>query len=138
MRESVTYPLFFLLVLWLVYLWCYLFNIDMRNYALIPRTVDGLWGILFSPFLHANSQHLLSNSLPLLILSSTIIYFYRQVSAQTIFVDLSANEYFGLAICAPRIAYWRKRFGVWFFWVYTWHEFFSAQCKVYCTGIIGY
>ena len=83
-RESVIYPLFFLLIMWFVFLWCYLFHVDMRNYALIPRTADGLWGILLSPLLHANLQHLASNSLPLLILSSTIIYFYRQVAAQTI------------------------------------------------------
>jgi membrane associated rhomboid family serine protease len=33
-----------------------------------PRTVDGLWGILFAPFLHANTAHLISNTVPLLVL----------------------------------------------------------------------
>ena len=33
-----------------------------------PRTVRGLWGVLFGPVLHASTDHLLANALPLLIL----------------------------------------------------------------------
>lgn len=33
-----------------------------------PRTIDGLWGILFAPFIHANTAHLVSNTVPLLVL----------------------------------------------------------------------
>jgi membrane associated rhomboid family serine protease len=33
-----------------------------------PRTVDGLEGILFAPFLHSNFSHLMANTLPLLVL----------------------------------------------------------------------
>jgi membrane associated rhomboid family serine protease len=37
-------------------------------YGIRPRTVDGLWGILFAPFLHANPEHLIANTVPLLLL----------------------------------------------------------------------
>lgn len=34
-----------------------------------PRTVDGLKGILFAPVLHSNFNHLMANTIPLLVLS---------------------------------------------------------------------
>lgn len=33
-----------------------------------PRSVEGLWGILFAPFLHGSAEHLLANTVPLVIL----------------------------------------------------------------------
>src|ERR1700759_5218027 len=33
-----------------------------------PETTDGLWGIVFAPVLHANWQHLVANTVPLLVL----------------------------------------------------------------------
>lgn len=33
-----------------------------------PRTKQGLWGILFAPFLHGNVEHLIANTVPLVIL----------------------------------------------------------------------
>src|ERR1700756_314611 len=33
-----------------------------------PDTTDGLWGIIFAPVLHANWQHLMANTVPLLVL----------------------------------------------------------------------
>ena len=33
-----------------------------------PLDADGLWGIVFAPVLHANWQHLVANTLPLLVL----------------------------------------------------------------------
>src|SRR5262245_8733913 len=33
-----------------------------------PLETDGLWGIVFAPFLHANWQHLIANTVPLLVL----------------------------------------------------------------------
>lgn len=37
-------------------------------FGIVPRTVDGLRGILFAPFLHANTAHLVANSIPFLFL----------------------------------------------------------------------
>ena len=34
-----------------------------------PRTMAGLWGIIFAPFLHGNFGHLFANTLPLVTLS---------------------------------------------------------------------
>jgi len=40
----------------------------LLGFGIHPRTVQGLWGILAAPFLHANLQHLISNTVPLVLL----------------------------------------------------------------------
>ncbi|MHA7282151.1 rhomboid family intramembrane serine protease [Arthrobacter sp. TMS2-4] len=40
----------------------------VRTLGIGPRRVDGLDGVVFSPFLHSGVQHLASNTLPLLVL----------------------------------------------------------------------
>lgn len=45
-----------------------LFRGGLDFFGVRPRTVSGLWGILFGPFLHANIGHVLANTLPFLIL----------------------------------------------------------------------
>jgi membrane associated rhomboid family serine protease len=40
----------------------------LTQFGVIPRTVTGLRGIVFAPFLHGNLAHLISNTLPFLAL----------------------------------------------------------------------
>ena len=40
----------------------------LEDNGIRPLQSDGLWGILFSPLLHANWQHLTANTLPALVL----------------------------------------------------------------------
>jgi membrane associated rhomboid family serine protease len=54
---------------WLVHLVnAVVFQGGLSNFGVHPRTLSGLLGILFAPFLHANFAHLMSNTLPLLVL----------------------------------------------------------------------
>ena len=45
----------------------------LTRLGIIPRHIIGLRGIIFSPFLHGSWNHLILNSLPLLILSSLLM-----------------------------------------------------------------
>lgn len=45
-----------------------LFMGKLNLYGIIPRTNEGLWGILFAPFLHGDWQHLMANTIPFLTL----------------------------------------------------------------------
>ena len=45
----------------------------LLSYGVVPRTRDGLWGILSAPFIHANVQHLATNSVPFLILGALVL-----------------------------------------------------------------
>jgi membrane associated rhomboid family serine protease len=46
----------------------YLFPFSFDAYGIVPRTLVGLRGICFSPLLHANFAHLLTNAVPLFVL----------------------------------------------------------------------
>ncbi len=55
-------------VIWAVELVNLLLGHRLNDYGLLPRTVEGLRGILLSPLLHGGFSHALSNTAPLLIL----------------------------------------------------------------------
>ncbi len=82
---SVLYPVIFVMILWGIKLFEIADNTDLSWYGLYPRTIHGLLGILTAPLLHANFEHLISNTLPLLILGSIIFFFYRSIAFQVFF-----------------------------------------------------
>lgn len=53
-------------LLWLILLLSAIF--PLQNFGIVPRTLTGLPGILFAPFLHANVSHLAANTVALLVL----------------------------------------------------------------------
>ena len=73
-------PLLFSVVLWVVHLLSLLFNEDLSKLGLLPRNLVGLLGILTSPLIHADFSHLISNTIPLIILGWIIFYFHPKVS----------------------------------------------------------
>lgn len=77
-------PLFFVVFLWLVYWVEVRFHFDFSDNGILPRTFSGLQGIVFSPFIHANLEHLYNNSIPLLVLLAAIRFFYRKQAYQVI------------------------------------------------------
>ncbi len=80
MKKNFITSLWAVAILWVIFIANFLFfTIEFRNYGIRPRDVDGLIGIVTSPFLHANWSHLISNSIPLFILLMTILSFYRRV-----------------------------------------------------------
>ena len=62
----------FIVVIWAVEVVNTLLGHRLNDYGLLPRTTEGLRGILFSPLLHGGFGHVLSNTLPLLILGGLI------------------------------------------------------------------
>jgi membrane associated rhomboid family serine protease len=73
-------PLLFPAVLWIVHLLSLLLNEDLTKLGLLPRNLVGLLGIITSPLIHADFSHLISNTIPLIILGWIIFYFYPKVS----------------------------------------------------------
>jgi membrane associated rhomboid family serine protease len=56
----------------------------LNRFGVIPRTIWGLTGILFSPLLHANEAHLMANSVPLFLLLC-ILFSHREYEADRAF-----------------------------------------------------
>jgi len=54
--------------MWVIYFATAVTGGALLSLGIIPRTAIGLRGIIFAPFLHGSVNHLLSNSLPFLLL----------------------------------------------------------------------
>lgn len=81
-------PTFLLFVMWSIFFFENVFNLDFSGFGILPRTLSGLIGVVLSPFLHGNLNHISNNSLPLFILTTALIYFYREVSLKVLFYGI--------------------------------------------------
>jgi membrane associated rhomboid family serine protease len=81
-------PSLLLILIWSVFLIEDTFNVSLTSHGILPRTVSGLQGLVFSPFLHGNLTHIANNSIPLFILTTALIYFYREVSLKVLFYGM--------------------------------------------------
>ena len=74
--QSLFYPIAFVILLWLVKIAEITFGINLAYLGIFPRKISGLIGIITAPFIHADFNHLISNSIPLLLLGLGISYSY--------------------------------------------------------------
>lgn len=66
----------FALVLWLVKILELVLGFDAFRFGVYPRRLDGLAGILTSPFVHASLTHLASNTFAIVTLGTILLYGY--------------------------------------------------------------
>ena len=74
----------FIAVLWVMQVVNILMEYSLNEYGVVPRTIEGLRGIPLSPFLHGGFGHLISNTMPLLILGGLVA-----VRGQTNFIGVT-------------------------------------------------
>jgi membrane associated rhomboid family serine protease len=77
---SLFFPVVFLLVIWTVGIVEYLTGASFARYGLFPRSWEGLIGIITSPLIHGDFNHLFANSAPLFVLGASLFYFYRSIA----------------------------------------------------------
>lgn len=63
----------FVAILWIVNVINAHEDYRLNRFGLRPREIDGLWGILTTPFLHAGYGHLLSNTAPVLLIGWVLL-----------------------------------------------------------------
>ncbi|MBP7154797.1 MAG: rhomboid family intramembrane serine protease [Flavobacteriales bacterium] len=80
-------PALVVLGMWIVYLLDRTFELDLYRFGTYPRTIRGLAGILTSPFIHGDAEHLLNNSIPMLVLGSALLYFFPRVAGRVVLVS---------------------------------------------------
>ena len=93
---SVIVPVGFILLLWVIRLTETITGLNLTIFGLYPHRISGLIGIIAAPLLHASFNHLISNSIPVLLLSGGIIYFYPK----------SAFRVFAMVYIIPGIFVW--------------------------------
>ncbi len=73
-------PLLLVLVMWVVHLASIEFDFRVAPFGVKPRTLEGLLGIFTMPFVHGGYEHLMNNSLPMLVLGWALFKFYREIA----------------------------------------------------------
>ena len=79
-RHSLFVACSIVVVLWLVKLFEFEFDLDLSTWGVLPHDTRGLRGIIFSPLIHASFKHLIANTIPLFILTFSLFFFYRKSS----------------------------------------------------------
>lgn len=83
--KSFLVPGGFVVFLWIILIIQQTFQLDFPYwFGLHPRSLSGLIGIITSPLIHAGFTHLLSNTIPVFLLSAGIIYFYPETAFRVI------------------------------------------------------
>lgn len=79
-------PSIFVFTIWLVY-WIELrFGYNFNRYGINPQKISGLKGVLFSPFIHSGPSHLFNNSIPLMVLTACLFFFYKSIAFRVLFI----------------------------------------------------
>ena len=76
--DNVKVSFFLVLLMWIVKYFEIKTHTDLGHFGLYPGRWRTWYGIITSPFLHADMGHLINNSWSFLILGSSLSYFYRK------------------------------------------------------------
>lgn len=81
-----TPPFFLVVILWFIKYCEWKFHLSFVEYGLYPLSFEGLRGILLSPLIHSDFNHLLSNSFPLFVLGGMMLHFYKRIAYKIFFI----------------------------------------------------
>ena len=57
-------------------------GVRWAKYGVFPRSLEGVLGIITTPFIHGDWKHVFNNSVPLLVLGTSLRYFYKDISKE--------------------------------------------------------
>ena len=77
--EVLGFPLLIVLAMWIVFWMEIRFGFEFNKFGVYPQKTSGLIGVLTGPFIHGSLKHLFNNSIPLLVLTTGLFYFYREI-----------------------------------------------------------
>ena len=76
----IIYPLMILFAVWLVFWYQVRIDSGIKTFGIRPQKLEGLSGIITSPFLHGDINHIYNNSIPLFVLTVALFYFYNKIA----------------------------------------------------------
>jgi len=78
--KTIVFAFALVAILWIVFLLQFLGVINTDTYGNWPKHLEGLKGIIFSPFIHGSFEHLISNTLPILVLLTVLMNAYPRIA----------------------------------------------------------
>ncbi len=73
-------PFLLVFLIWFIYWIEIQFGFNFNKFGVYPRNLSGLKGVLSSPFIHSDTNHIFNNSMPLFVLSLSLFYFYKEMA----------------------------------------------------------
>jgi len=86
LKHSLIFPVSFVVLIWMIKLFEWGLQLDFYQLGVFPQQAKGILGILTSPLVHDDFEHLFANTVPFLVLSWGIFYFYRPLSYKIFFL----------------------------------------------------
>jgi membrane associated rhomboid family serine protease len=80
MKKALFISALFVVLMWIVFLADYILPGEFATFGIMPRTAEGLKGIVFAPFLHGNWGHLISNTGAVFALTFTLFWCYENIA----------------------------------------------------------
>lgn len=80
MKKAVLIPISFVLLMWIINVIQFMMQLDFGGLGIHPRDNQTLIGIFTSPLIHGSWEHLLSNTLPILILGIILFVMYDKMA----------------------------------------------------------
>ena len=84
--NNIRFALTAVAIIWAIHLLNGFLPVDLRSFGLRPRRIDGLWGIIASPFLHANFAHLIANTGALFVLLIVSLSYNRLLTINALWI----------------------------------------------------
>jgi len=88
---SLIVPLLIVALMWVVKIVEVSCGFNLSRWGVTPHSLHGLVGIFTLPFLHANWEHLLSNSVPILVLGTALYYCYPTLANRVLLITYLAS-----------------------------------------------
>ena len=88
---SLVIPLIIVALMWLVKVVEVSLGVDLGRYGVAPHTLRGLVGVFTLPFLHGSWEHLLSNTVPILVLGTALYYCYPSLANRVLLITYLAS-----------------------------------------------
>ena len=71
-----------IVLLWIIKLGEIITGFDFSSLGIYPQRLSGLIGIITGPLVHGDIKHLFANSIPLLVLGSSLFFFYKEIAVK--------------------------------------------------------
>ena len=88
--------LLLIVLLWVIHFFNVKYNLNLSQFGVYPRTVGGLFGVITAPMVHSADgyNHILNNSIPLLIMGWALFYFYRPIAIKIFILSWLVTGFF--------------------------------------------
>ena len=86
LRNALVWPFYALVLIWAIHALRFLLPGGQAACEIIPRSNEGLRGIVTGPLVHGDWEHLIMNSVPLYTMLALVFFFYKRISIQSVTV----------------------------------------------------